>query len=130
MGDLAGGQDQDRAVHDAAVVLGPAAHRASLSQGQEAFLESHVFAFERLGGVPLEQIRYDNLKPAVSRVLFGRSRVETDRWVAFRSHYGFDAFYCQPGHEGSHEKGGVEGEGGRFRRWSVDVDGRSAGETG
>jgi hypothetical protein len=36
--------------------------------------------------------------------------------VAFKSHYGFDAFYCRPGHEGSHEKGGVEGEGGRFRR--------------
>jgi transposase len=95
---------------------GRAAHRVSLSQGQEAFLESHVYAFARLGGVPLDQIRYDNLKPAVSRVLFGRSRVESDRWVAFRSHYGFDAFYCQPGHEGSHEKGGVEGEGGRFRR--------------
>jgi transposase len=95
---------------------GRAAHRASLSQGQEAFLEAHVHAFGRLGGVPVEQIRYDNLRPAVSRVLFGRSRLETDRWVAFRSHYGFDAFYCQPGHEGSHEKGGVEGEGGRFRR--------------
>jgi hypothetical protein len=95
---------------------GRAAHRASLSQGQEAFLESHVYAFDRLGGVPLKQIRYDNLKPAVSRVLFGRTRVESDRWVAFRSHYGFDAFYCRPGHEGSHEKGGVEGEGGRFRR--------------
>jgi transposase len=95
---------------------GRAVHRASLSQGQEAFLEAHVHAFGRLGGVPLEQIRYDNLKPAVSRVLFGRSRAESDRWVAFRSHYGFDAFYCQPGHEGSHEKGGVEGEGGRFRR--------------
>jgi hypothetical protein len=95
---------------------GRAAHRASLSQGQEAFLESHVYAFDRLGGVPLAQIRYDNLKPAVSRVLFGRTRVESDRWVAFRSHYGFDAFYCRPGHEGSHEKGGVEGEGGRFRR--------------
>jgi hypothetical protein len=95
---------------------GRAAHRASLSQGQEAFLESHVYAFGRLGGVPLEQVRYDNLKPAVSRVLFGRTRVESDRWVAFRSHYGYDAFYCQPGHEGSHEKGGVEGEGGRFRR--------------
>jgi transposase len=65
---------------------GRAAHRASLSQGQEAFLESHVYAFDRLGGVPLEQIRYDNLKPAVSRVLFGRTRVESDRWVAFRSH--------------------------------------------
>jgi hypothetical protein len=29
---------------------------------------------------------------------------------------GFDAFYCQPGVDGAHEKGGVEGEGGRFRR--------------
>jgi hypothetical protein len=38
------------------------------------------------------------------------------RWLAFRSHYGFDAFYCQPGVGGAHEKGGVEGEGGRFRR--------------
>jgi hypothetical protein len=95
---------------------GRAVHRASPSQGQEAFLEAHVHAFGRLAGVPLVQVRYDNLKPAVSRVLFGRSRAESDRWVAFRSHYGFDAFYCQPGHEGSHEKGGVEGEGGRFRR--------------
>ena len=34
----------------------------------------------------------------------------------FRSHYGFDAFYCRPGKDGAHEKGGVEGEGGRFRR--------------
>jgi hypothetical protein len=93
-----------------------AAHRASLSQGQEAFLEGHVYAFDRLGGVPIEKIRYDNLKPAVSRVLFGRTRQESQRWVAFRSTYGFDAFYCRPGHEGSHEKGGVEGEGGRFRR--------------
>jgi hypothetical protein len=79
-------------------------------------LEGHVYAFDRLGGVPLEQIRYDNLKPAVSRVLFGRTRQESQRWVAFRSHYQFDPFYCRPGHEGSHEKGGVEGEGGRFRR--------------
>ena len=30
--------------------------------------------------------------------------------------YGFDAFYCKPGIDGAHEKGGVEGEGGRFRR--------------
>jgi hypothetical protein len=42
--------------------------------------------------------------------------VENTRWVTFRSHYGFDAFYCQPGRDGAHEKGGVEGEGGRFRR--------------
>jgi hypothetical protein len=36
--------------------------------------------------------------------------------VLFRSHYGFDAFYCEPGLKGAHEKGGVEGEVGRFRR--------------
>jgi hypothetical protein len=29
---------------------------------------------------------------------------------------GFDPFYCLPGIEGAHEKGGVEGEVGRFRR--------------
>jgi transposase len=95
---------------------GRAAHRAFATQGQEAFLEGHVYAFDRLGGVPTDKIRYDNLKSAVSRVLFGRTRTETQRWVTFRSAYGFDAFYCRPGHEGSHEKGGVEGEGGRFRR--------------
>src|SRR3954454_19373329 len=32
------------------------------------------------------------------------------------SRHGFDAFCCNPGVEGAHEKGGVEGEGGRFRR--------------
>ena len=31
---------------------GRAAHRAFATQGQEAFLEGHVYAFERLGGVP------------------------------------------------------------------------------
>jgi hypothetical protein len=35
---------------------------------------------------------------------------------------GFEAFYCQPGPEGAHEKGGIEGEIGRFRRrWFVPV---------
>lgn len=95
---------------------GKSVHRAFATQGQEAFLEGHVEAFTVLGGVPTVHIRYDNLKSAVSRVLFGRNRLESDRWVLFRSHYGFDAFYCQPGVEGAHEKGGVEGEGGRFRR--------------
>jgi hypothetical protein len=36
------------------------------------------------------------------------------RFIAFRSHWGFEAEFCTPG-EG-HEKGGVEGEGGQFRR--------------
>jgi transposase len=95
---------------------GKAVHRVFASQGQEAFLEGHVVAFEELGGVPFDKIRYDNLRSAVHRVLFGRNRVESSRWLAFRAHYGFEAFYCIPGPEGAHEKGGVEGDGGRFRR--------------
>jgi hypothetical protein len=61
-------------------------------------------------------VRYDNLKPAVVRVLKGRDRTESERFTALRSHYGFDSFFCRPGIEGAHEKGGVEGEIGRFRR--------------
>ncbi len=95
---------------------GRAVHKAFGTQGQEAFLDGHQHAFTELGGIPFDKIRYDNLKSAVSRVLFGRNRSESDGWVAFRSHMGFDAFYCQPGVAGAHEKGGVEGEGGRFRR--------------
>jgi len=94
---------------------GKGASTAFLSEGQEAFLEGHVRAFERLGGVPA-RIRYDNLTSAVVRVLRGRGRQETERFIALRSHYGFDSFFCRPGQDGSHEKGGVEGEIGRFRR--------------
>ncbi len=84
---------------------GKAVHRVFASQGQEAFIEGHVHAFETLGGVPFDKIRYDNLKSAVSRVLFGRNRLESEQWVAFRSHYGFDSFYCQPGVDGaSHDR--------------------------
>ena len=50
------------------------------------------------------------------RARLHRARVETERWAAFRSWAGIDAFYCQPGLQGVHEKGGVEGEIGWFRR--------------
>ena len=89
--------------------------RAYLSEAQEVFLDGHVRAFQHFGGVP-GQVRYDNLKAAVTKVLKGRSRVEADRFVALRSHYRFDSFFCVAGIEGAHEKGGVEGEVGRFRR--------------
>ena len=82
---------------------------------QQAFLEAHVLAFGWFGGV-FELIRYDNLKAAVQKVLKGRRRVESDRFVALRSHYLFESSFCLPGKEGAHEKGGVEGEVGRFRR--------------
>jgi len=94
---------------------GRAFHVAFGTQAQEAFFEGHVAAFAHFGGVP-GRIRYDNLGPAVVRVLKGRDRAESERFIALRSHYGFDTFFCRPGKDGAHEKGGVEGEIGRFRR--------------
>jgi transposase len=85
------------------------------SESQQAFLEGHVRALEWHSGV-FDLIRYDNLKSAVARVLKGRRRVESDRFVALRSHYRFESSFCLPGQQGAHEKGGVEGEIGRFRR--------------
>jgi UDP-N-acetylmuramoylalanine-D-glutamate ligase len=49
-------------------------HIAYGNQAQESFLDGHVRAFTALGGVPTGMIRYDNLTPAVVRVLLGRDR--------------------------------------------------------
>ena len=65
---------------------GRAFHIAFGTQAQEAFFEGHVLAFEHFGGVP-GRIRYDNLGPAVVRVLRGRDRTESERFVALRSHF-------------------------------------------
>ena len=85
---------------------------------EDVVAEGGVDAFDDIGGVPVRHIKYDNLTSAVTTVIYGtgRRRTENPRWVLFRSHYGFDAFYCLPGIDGAHEKGGVEGEVGRFRR--------------
>ena len=82
---------------------------------QQAFLEAHVQALEFFGGSFLT-VRYDNLRSAVAQVLRGRRRVESDRFVALRSHYLFSSEFTRKGKQGAHEKGGVEGEVGRFRR--------------
>lgn len=95
---------------------GKACHRLYANQAQEAFLDGHVEAFEGTFGGVVRRVRYDNLSPAVAKVLRGRDRDETERFIALRSHYGFDSFFCLPGVGGAHEKGGVEGEIGRFRR--------------
>jgi transposase len=94
---------------------GAAFCQASLVETQQAFLELHVQAFEWFGGV-FATLRFDNLKSAVKKVLKGRRRVESDRFVALRSHYLFASQFTTPGLEGAHEKGGVENEVGRCRR--------------
>lgn len=95
------------------MAAGSAFHYAYRHATQQAFLEAHEFAFAYFGGV-FQRLRYDNLGSAVQRVLRGSRREETARFVAFRSHWRFEATFCTPG-EG-HEKGGVEGEVGVFRR--------------
>lgn len=94
---------------------GKAFHQVFGNQCGESFYEGHNLAFTSFGGVP-STIRYDNLKPAVIKVLLGRDRWENPKFIALRSHYGFESFFCLPGIDGAHEKGGVEGEIGRFRR--------------
>jgi hypothetical protein len=62
----------------------------------------------------LRTLRYDNVKGAVKKVLRGYRREETSRFIAFRSHWRFQSEFCNPAR--GNEKGGVEGEGGYFRR--------------
>jgi transposase len=92
---------------------GAAFHRAYPHATQQAFLEAHEQAFDYFGGV-FRRLRYDNLTAAVKRILRGFRREETARFVAFRSHWRFEAEFCTPAE--AHEKGGVESEAGRFRR--------------
>ena len=92
---------------------GDAFHCAYTHATQQALLDAHEKAFEYFGGV-FRTLRYDNMKSLVKKILRGYQRIETDRMIAFRSHWGFQSQYCNPA--SGNEKGGVEGELGWFRR--------------
>lgn len=79
----------------------------------EAFLEGHRLAFEWFGGVPRD-VRYDNPKTAVTKILAGPLREEHELLSSLRAHYLFDSGFCRPGEP--HEKGGVENGVGYVRR--------------
>jgi transposase len=83
------------------------------TERQEALFECHLRGFTYLGGVP-RRIRYDNLKPAVHKILTGKKRQEQATWVSFRSHFLFESEYVTPGR--GQEKGGVENLVGYVRR--------------
>jgi transposase len=74
---------------------------------QIAFLDGHVRAFAHFGGVP-RRVIYDNLKPAVKRIL-GIERTLNERFQALASTYLFEPCFARPG-EG-HDKGAVERRG-------------------
>ena len=113
--DLAGARMRAHLFHMRSCFSGAAFTMASPVETQQAFLEGHALAFGWFGGV-FAEVRYDNLGSAVKKVLRSRRRVETARFIALRSHYLFDSLFTTPGIEGAHEKGGIEGEVGRFRR--------------
>ena len=83
------------------------------AQKQEAFFEGHVQAFHHFQGIP-HRISYDNLRAAVQKVLEGHTRQEQLAFIALRSHYLFESYFCTPGQ--GHEKGGVEHSVGFGRR--------------
>jgi transposase len=111
--DIAGEQQKLYVFCMRSMASGAAFHRAFFRATQQAFLEAHEHAFAYFGGV-FRKLRYDNLSSAVRKILRGQRREETARFIAFRSHWRFQAEFCTPGE--AHEKGGVEGEVGYFRR--------------
>jgi transposase len=85
-------------------------------QDQVSFVDGHVRALAHFGGVPA-RIAYDNLRPAVVRILVGGNRALAPRFAVLASHYLFEPCFCRPG-EG-HDKGGVEARGKALRRQAL-----------
>ncbi len=79
---------------------------AAPNQTRESLLEGLMRAFEFFGGV-FQKLWFDNLTPAVKKVLKGRDREMQRTFEVFCAHYGFDPEFCSPGK--GNEKGGVEG---------------------
>jgi transposase len=113
LADVAGERQKQYVFCMRSMASGAAFHYAFPRATQQAFLEAHEHAFFYFGGV-FRQLRYDNLSSAVRKIVRGQRREETARFIAFRSHWRFQAEFCTPGE--AHEKGGVEGESGYFRR--------------
>jgi transposase len=72
---------------------------------QEALLDGHVRAFEFFGKVP-RTLAYDNLKAVVISIGKGQDRELTSRFKDLRSHYLFEARFCNAA--SGNEKGHVE----------------------
>ncbi len=111
--DLSGERTKLQVFSMRSMASGAAFHCAYLHSTQQAFLEAHELAFAYFCGV-FRKLRYDNLTSAVKKIFRGHRREETARFIAFRSHWRFASEFCTPAE--AHEKGGVEGEVGYFRR--------------
>lgn len=98
---------------------GKAIHRVYPTGGQEAFLEGHIEAFHALGGIPPppHPLRQPHLRRRPGhprrRPVTRRERTLSAVPLPLRLRR---VLLRQPGIDGAHEKGGVEGEVGWFRR--------------
>ena len=76
-----------------ALFPGTSRSMATIAAGELAgLLERHELAFDYFGGV-FHKLRYDNMASVVKKILRGRQRVETERIIAFRSHWGHPCMY-------------------------------------
>ena len=75
------------------------------SQNRECFLEGLKRMFHYMGRVP-RTIRFDNLSPAVKKILPNGERELTEEFQRFVLHYGFECEFCNPA--SGNEKGNVE----------------------
>jgi transposase len=82
-------------------------------ENSQCLLEGLISIFTHIGGVP-SCIWFDNASSAVSKVLKEGQRNLTDKFLAFKAHYGFEAVFCNIG--AGHEKGNVEAKVGYHRR--------------
>ncbi len=87
--------------------------RAYPCERQQAFFDAHLHAFQFFGGI-FPVLIYDNLTPAVRKVLQGRKRIEQESFRKFKVYHSFKAQFTNP--NAGHEKGGVEGLVGFARR--------------
>ncbi|MCM3473762.1 IS21 family transposase, partial [Brevibacillus borstelensis] len=72
------------------------------SQNRECFLEGLKRIFHYIGGVP-KVIRFDNLSPAVKKIMPNGQRELTEEFQNFVFHYDFEYEFCNPG--SGNEKG-------------------------
>ncbi|MGB4618408.1 MAG: IS21 family transposase [Dethiobacteria bacterium] len=82
-------------------------------ENMQCLAEGLMNIFAHIGGAP-KRIWFDNLSPAVKKILKNHGRELTNAFLRFKNHYGFEAAFCNAGK--GNEKGHVENKVGYHRR--------------
>jgi len=82
-------------------------------ENMQCLAEGLMNIFTHIGGVPT-RLWFDNLSPAVTKILKNQGRELTEAFLRLKNHYGFTAAFCNAG--AGHEKGNVEVKVGYHRR--------------